>query len=68
MFNKNQISRGDSICFNGSGFLTVYQVTNKYLVVEIDQYTRKTVKLSAFRIVKINGKYHACAPLDRVLK
>ncbi|WDA68332.1 hypothetical protein [Lactococcus lactis] len=68
MFNKNQINRGDSICFNGSGSLTVYQVTNKYLVVEIDQYTRKTVKLSAFRIVKINGKYHAYARLDSVLK
>lgn len=68
MFNKNQINRGDSICFNGRGFLTVYQVTNKYLIVEIDQYTRKTVKLSAFRIVKINGKYHACARLDSVLK
>ncbi len=68
MFNKNQIRRGDTICFNDSGFLKVYEVTNKYLVVEVNQHTKKTIKLSAFRIVKINGYYHACARLDSVLK
>jgi hypothetical protein len=66
MFTKNEIKRGDKICFNDSDFLEVFEVTPKYLVVGINQYIKKSYRLSDFRVVKINGRYHACTRLDSV--
>ena len=56
MFSKNEIRRGD------------IEVTDKYITVEKDQFTKKSVKRDDFRIVKINGRYHACELFDRVVK
>ncbi|WP_282798567.1 hypothetical protein [Lactococcus lactis] len=66
MFTKNEIKRGDKICFNDSDFLEVFEVTNKYLVVGINKYLKKSIRLSDFRVVKINGRYHAFIRLASV--
>ncbi len=55
MFSKNEIRRGDKICFRDTKFLKVIEVTDKYITVEKDQFTKKSVKRDDFRIVKING-------------
>ena len=68
MFSKNEIRRGDKICFRDTKFLKVIEVTDKYITVEKDQFTKKSVKRDDFRIVKINGRYHACELCDRVVK
>ncbi|MFK5276936.1 universal stress protein [Lactococcus lactis] len=48
--------------------LKILYVTDKYITVEKDQFTKKSVKRDDFRIVKINGRYHACELFDRVVK
>ncbi|ANT43350.1 hypothetical protein EFE21_10170 [Lactococcus lactis subsp. lactis] len=68
MFSKNEIRRGDKICFRDTKFLKIIEVTDKYITVEKDQFTKKSVKRDDFRIVKINGRYHACELFDRVVK
>ena len=68
MFSKNEIRRGDKICFRDTKFLKVIEVTDKYITVEKDQFTKKSVKRDDFRIVKINGRYHARELFDRVVK
>ena len=55
MFSKNEIRRGDKICFRDTKFLKVIEVTDKYITVEKDQFTKKSVKRDDFRILKING-------------
>ena len=55
MFSKNEIRRGDKICFRDTKFLKVIEVTDKYITVEKDQFTKKSVKRDDFRIVKINS-------------
>ncbi|MDT2967957.1 hypothetical protein [Lactococcus lactis] len=54
--------------FRDTKFLKVIEVTDKYITVEKDQFTKKSVKRDDFRIVKINGRYHACELFDRVVK
>ncbi|AAK56831.1 putative dUTPase [Lactococcus phage BK5-T] len=44
MFSKNEIRRGDKICFRDTKFLKVIEVTDKYITVEKDQFTKKSVK------------------------
>ena len=68
MFSKNEIRRGNKIFFRDTKFLKVIEVTYKYIKVEKDQFTKKSVKRDDFRIVKINGRYHARELFDRVVK
>lgn len=67
MIKKKDIKKDDVICFNGGLFLKVFEVTNRYLVVEVDQFTKKSIKLDSFRIFKLNDRYYANTRLDNIL-